>query len=90
MAATTTSSTATRQFDELITQAASEQDPDAQAALYEQANKIIADDAASLWLRYGVNEQLVRPYVGGLLTTPMDSQVPGEHFYETIQMLEPQ
>ena len=88
MAATTTSSTATRQVDELIAQAASEQDPAAQAALYEQANKIIADDAAALFLRYGVNSQLVRPYVGSLLTTPMDSQVPGEHFYESIQMLE--
>ena len=39
-------------FDELIAQAASEQDPAAQAELYEQANKIIADDAASLWLLY--------------------------------------
>jgi len=77
-------------FDELIAQAAGEQDPDAQAALYEQANKIIADDAASIWMRYDTNEQLVRPTVGGLLTTPMDSSVPGEHFYESIQMLEPQ
>jgi oligopeptide transport system substrate-binding protein len=76
------------QVDELITQAASEQDPAAQAALYEQANKIIADDAAALFLRYGVNAQLVRPYVGNVQFTPMDSQVPGEHFYESIQMLE--
>jgi oligopeptide transport system substrate-binding protein len=78
------------QVDELITQAAAEQDPAAQQALYEQANKIIADDAAALFLRWGVNSQLVRPYVGGLQTTPMDSQVPGEHFYESIQMLERQ
>jgi oligopeptide transport system substrate-binding protein len=76
------------QVDELIEQAASEPDPAAQQALYEQANKIIADDAASLFLRWGVNSQLVRPYVGNLQTTPMDSQVPGEHFYESIQMLE--
>jgi oligopeptide transport system substrate-binding protein len=75
-------------FDELITQAASEQDQEAQAALYEEAGKILADDAASLFLRYGVNSQLIKPYVGGLTLTPMDSQVPGEHFYETIQMLE--
>jgi oligopeptide transport system substrate-binding protein len=75
-------------MDELITQAASEQDPAAQAALYEQANQMIADDAASLFLRWGVNSQLVRPYVGSLQTTPMDSQVPGEHYYESIQMLE--
>ena len=75
------------QVDELLTQAASEQDQAAQQALYEQANKIIADDAAALFLRWGVNSQLVRPYVGGLQVTPMDSQVPGEHFYESIQML---
>ena len=75
------------EMDALITQAASEQDPAAQQALYEQANQMIADDAASLFLRWGVNSQLVRPYVGGLQVTPMDSQVPGEHFYESIQML---
>ena len=75
------------EFDALIEQAAAEPDQDTQAALYEEAGKILADDAASLWLRYGVSAQLVKPYVGGLVTTPMDSQVPGEHFYETIQML---
>jgi ABC-type transport system substrate-binding protein len=76
------------EVDELLTQAAAEADPAAQAALYEQAGRILADDAASLFLRWGVSSQLVKPYVGGLVTTPMDSQVPGEHFYETIQMLE--
>jgi oligopeptide transport system substrate-binding protein len=75
-------------MDALITQAASEPDQAAQAGLYEQAGTIIADDAASLFLRYGVNSQLIRPYVSGLTLTPMDSQVPGEHFYETIQILE--
>jgi oligopeptide transport system substrate-binding protein len=76
------------EFDALLQQAAVEQDPDAQVALYEEAQKIIADDAASLWLRWGVGAQLVKPYVTGLTRTPMDSQVPGEHFYETIQILE--
>jgi oligopeptide transport system substrate-binding protein len=75
-------------FDELIAQAASEQDPAAQAELYGQANKIIADDAASLWLLYPTNNQLIRPYLGNVTKTPMDSQVPGEHFYETIQIME--
>jgi ABC-type transport system substrate-binding protein len=70
-----------------MTQAASEPDQAAQQTLYEQVNQTIADDAASLFLRWGVNSQLVRPYVGGLQVTPMDSQVPGEHFYESIQML---
>ena len=51
------------EFDELIAQAAAEQDPAAQAALYEQANKIIADDAASLCAALSApTTQLVRPY----------------------------
>jgi oligopeptide transport system substrate-binding protein len=76
------------QFDELINQAASEQDPEKQAALYEQADKIIADDAASLFLRFAVNPELIRPYVGNVQVTLMDAQVPGEQYYEYIQMLE--
>ncbi len=75
-------------FDDLLAQAAVEKDQAAQVALYEQAQKILADDAASLFLRWGVAAQLVKPYVSGLTRTPMDSQVPGEHFYETIQILE--
>ena len=75
-------------FDALLTKAAAEPDQAAQAALYEEAGKMLADDAASLFLRWGVNTQLIKPYVSGLTLTPMDSQVPGEHFYETIQILE--
>lgn len=75
------------EFDRLIGEAAVEQDQAAQAALYEQAQRIMADDAASLFLRWGVGAQLVKPYVSNLTRTPMDSQVPGEHFYETIQIL---
>jgi hypothetical protein len=41
-----------------------------------------------LFLRWAVTPLLVKPYVGNLTETPMDSQVPGEHFYETIQILE--
>jgi len=74
--------------DDLLAQAAVEADQAAQVALYEQANKLIADDAASLFLRWGVQAELVKPYVTGITTTPMDSTIPGEHFYETIQILE--
>jgi hypothetical protein len=48
---------------------------------------MLSDGAVSLFLRWGVNSQLIKPYVTGLTKTPMDSQVPGEHFYETIQIL---
>jgi oligopeptide transport system substrate-binding protein len=75
-------------FDALITQAASEPDQDKQADLYKQAQTIMMEDAATLTLRYGVNPLLIKPYVSGVTQTPMDSQVPGEHFYETIQILE--
>jgi oligopeptide transport system substrate-binding protein len=75
-------------FDALITQAASEPDQAKQADLYKQAQTIMMDDAATLTLRYGVNPLLIKPYVTGVTQTPMDSQVPGEHFYETIQILE--
>ncbi|MGH2476051.1 MAG: peptide ABC transporter substrate-binding protein [Candidatus Limnocylindrales bacterium] len=75
-------------FDDLLDQAAVEPDQAAQTALYEEAGKILADDAASLFLRWGVQAELKKPYVSGLVTTPMDSTIPGEHFYETIQILE--
>ena len=76
------------EFDNLLQQAAVEKDQAAQADLYVQAQKIMADEAASLFLRWAVTPLLVKPYVGNLTQTPMDSQVPGEHFYETIQMLQ--
>jgi oligopeptide transport system substrate-binding protein len=75
------------EFDKLLADAAVESDPATQVGMYEQAQKILADDAASLFLRWGVQAILQKPYVGGVTNTPMDSQVPGEHFYETIQML---
>lgn len=75
------------QVDSLMEQAAGEADQAAQAALYEQVGKIIADDAASLFLRWGVNSQLIKPYVKAT-TSPMDSVVPGERHWEEIQILE--
>jgi oligopeptide transport system substrate-binding protein len=76
------------EFDALLLQAAAEPDQDAQAELYKQAQKIMADDAASLFLLFPARPALVKPYVTGLTKTPMDSTAPGEHFYETIQILE--
>lgn len=76
------------EVDSLMKQAAAEADQAKQAAIYEQVNKLIADDAASLFLRWGVNSELVKPYVGGLQTSPMDSVVPGERHWESIKMLQ--
>jgi oligopeptide transport system substrate-binding protein len=74
-------------FDALMAQAAAEPDQDKQVALYNQAQKILIDDAALLPLRFGLTVYEVQPYVGGLTITPSDSQLPGDMFYETIQML---
>ena len=75
------------EFDSLLQQAASEQDVAKQGTLYQQAQKIMADDAASLFLLYPERPALVKPKVSGLVKTPMDSTSPGEHFYETIQIV---
>jgi hypothetical protein len=44
------------------------------------------NDAALLPLRFGLATYEVQPYVGGLTVTPSDSQLPGDVFYETIQI----
>jgi oligopeptide transport system substrate-binding protein len=76
------------EFDSLLQQAAVEPDQAKQAELYVQAQTIMADEAPSLFLLFPARPALVKPYVTGLTKTPMDSTAPGEHFYETIQILE--
>jgi len=74
-------------FDDLIQQAAVEQDQDKQADLYKQAQKILMEDAATLTLRFALTPELVRPWVK-VVKTSIDAQVPGDMFYEKIQILE--
>jgi ABC-type transport system substrate-binding protein len=45
------------------------------------------DDAPIIPLRYGLTTYEVKPYVTGYIVTPNDSQLPGDLFYETIQIL---
>jgi len=73
-----------KDFDALITQAAVEPDQDKAASLYQQAQKIMIDDAAVLPLRFGLQTYEVAPYLGGVQPTGTDSQLPGDLFYETI------
>lgn len=74
-------------FDALIAKAAVEPDLDAQASIYKEAQKILADDAASLFLRFAVTPTLLKPYVSGVNRTTNDSENPGDRFLETIQIL---
>jgi oligopeptide transport system substrate-binding protein len=73
-------------FDALIEQAAVESDQTKQAELYVQAQKILTDDAGFLPLRFAVTPQLVQPWVQ-LVSSPIDSQTPGERFWEDIKIL---
>jgi len=77
-----------KDFDALLTTAAQEPDQAKQEELYKQAQRIMYDDAANIPLRYGFTTWVSEPYVSGLVVTPSDFQMPGDQFYETIQILE--
>ncbi len=74
-------------YDKLIASAAAEPDQDKQVALYNQAQTLLMGDAPFIPLRFGLTVYEVQPYVSGLTVTPSDSQLPGDKFYETIQIL---
>jgi oligopeptide transport system substrate-binding protein len=58
-------------FDTLLTEAAAEQDVDARANLYAQAQQLLIDDAAVIPLYYDVAFTLQKPYVKGLEITAL-------------------
>jgi ABC-type oligopeptide transport system substrate-binding subunit len=59
------------EFDNLLKQAASEQDPDLRLQLYERANQLLMDDAVVLPFYFDRSYMLVRPWVHGLQVTPL-------------------
>jgi oligopeptide transport system substrate-binding protein len=75
-----------RAFDALIASAAAEPDADRQRALHEEAQRVLIQDAGLLPLEFAVTPYMVKPHVSGLTVTPAFSQVPGDDFYETIQI----
>ncbi len=76
------------EYDALIDQAATEADATVQEGLYQQAEKLMLDDAVVIPLRFPISQYTVKPYVSGYITTPGDAQLPGDLFYETISILE--
>ena len=58
-------------FDALLAQAASEQDPDIRVQLYTRANQLLMDDAVVLPFYYDRSYMLVRPWVHDLQLTPL-------------------
>ena len=75
------------EFDKLIQDAAVEADQDKQIALYKQAQEILMGEAVIIPFRFSATLFEIKPWVSGLVITPMYGQVPGDQDYETIQIL---
>jgi oligopeptide transport system substrate-binding protein len=58
--------------DELIRQADAEPNPESRMALYEEAGRLIVEDAPVLFVSSTETAVLVQPYVVGYVTTPRD------------------
>ena len=59
------------EVDDLLAQAAIEQDSETRLELYQQAEQMIIDDAACLPLWFGQNYVLIKPYVKGYVVSPL-------------------
>ena len=63
-------------YDELVSKATSELDPKARAGLYEEAEKILADEYPSIPLYHYRGQTLVRSYVKGFTPSRMLGVLP--------------
>ncbi|HEU4401709.1 MAG TPA: ABC transporter substrate-binding protein [Candidatus Polarisedimenticolia bacterium] len=60
------------EFDRLVDQALDETDPEARAVLYRKAQRIaVMDDAVWLFLNYYQSSTLFKPYVKGVVPSPL-------------------
>ncbi len=59
------------ELDELLDRAAAERDEEARLEMYQQAERMVIDDAPCLPLMYGANHVLVKPYVSGYRPGPL-------------------
>jgi oligopeptide transport system substrate-binding protein len=73
-------------FDALAATALKEQDNTKRLADWDQAQKMVMDDAPIINIFYRERFNLVKPWVKGLTTTGMDGQVIGDTFYNLIYM----
>jgi oligopeptide transport system substrate-binding protein len=60
-------------FDALVDQADAETDPAARADLYAQAQKLLTDGAPVAFMWNNANSYLIKPWVLGVVKTPMDA-----------------
>lgn len=62
---------ANAELDELLDEAAAEEDRDRRMAQYRQAERMVIDDAPCVPLLFGANQVLVKPYVSGYRPGPL-------------------
>ncbi len=67
------------QLDELLSQADSTLDPNERLQLYDQAQKMLLDNAPIAVVWNNVNSYLVNPRITGIVQTPQDSGWPGDN-----------
>ena len=73
------------EFDEVLTAAAAEPDPDEQLALLNQAQEIMVEDAPAFFTRWGEGVTLTQTYVQGMVPTGLDGpHFPGSYFMDRI------
>jgi len=60
------------ELDSLLEAARVEQDVTKRIEMYQQAEQLIVDDAAALFTVHYLNYELVKPYVKGYVSTPID------------------
>jgi len=65
-------------MDEVMQKADVEIDPAKRMQLYAEAQKLLVDDAVTAFLFNSVNTYMMKPWVKGVQTTPMDAGWPGQ------------
>jgi ABC-type oligopeptide transport system substrate-binding subunit len=59
------------ELDAILDEAGVEQDPEQRVALYREAEQLIIDEAPWVPLHFGLEYELVKPWVQGYSLTPM-------------------
>lgn len=73
-------------YDKLVKQADAEQNASKRQSLYDQAQKILIDDAGGGFLYQRNFWFVVKPYVKGLTTTPTDFENVGDQFWGNVSI----
>jgi ABC-type oligopeptide transport system substrate-binding subunit len=74
-------------YDAMLEQGAHAASYQESLPFYHHAEQLLVNDAPVLFVRYGEDISLIRPWVTNHVQTVFDHQNVGDNFYETIQIL---